>query len=143
MAAHAFPDLTTYQVLHLGVVPVPVGAGGRGYEVPSMTVVVELGGDVVVVVVGGVVAAVELVVVVGGLDVVGCPGSPFASTQYDSPLILKFPHVDVIDGFYYAGCQLVPARYKVARGSATQKRHTQRMKSVIERPHASTMFWQV
>ena len=43
-----------------------------------------------------------------GYEVVGLWfGSLFASTQYDWPLIVKFPHVDVIDGFCARDGQLL------------------------------------
>jgi len=49
MVLQVSPDLTVYQDLHLGVLPRLVGAAGRGYEVPSMTVAVAAGPAVVVV----------------------------------------------------------------------------------------------
>lgn len=96
------PLATTYHFLHFGVDPRTVGAGGKGYEVPSMIVVVG-GGPVVVVDVGGVdmglvVVLVGRAVVVGRATVVA-GGSPAASTQYDSPDSIKLSHCGVIEGF--------------------------------------------
>lgn len=96
MARQVSPPSMTYHFLHLGVDPRIVGAGGMGYAVPSMTVVVG-GGPVVGVDVVGVDIG-PAVVLVGGIVVVTA-GSPSAPTQYDWPDSVKLPHVAVIEGF--------------------------------------------
>lgn len=75
IARQVSPLSMTYHFLHLGVDPRTVGAGGMGYDVPSMTVVVG-SGPVVGVDVG------PAVVLVGGIVVV-TTGSPSAPTQYE------------------------------------------------------------
>lgn len=65
--------------------------------------VVVVGGVVELVLVPEGVTKAELLMVLVLVAVVSI-GSILASTQYDWPMVTKFPHVAVMDGFWYAEC---------------------------------------